>query len=220
MKTNNTTLEKGQVSLVQAMQEHETEVQKNVPYVRLADGESKKLSLTGNISKTQDNTNPVMTVDGVATDNPAYYASIVQNDLQFGTQPQVYVSNGMPQAPVSTPTFTQSQGAATISLPSGWSVDSAGNLSVNGQQPSLSQSEQFANAYAQYLGWYQATNPNANSAQGKQAFPTTPNWYNQLATNEQGGVYAGNLAALQDASKESPSIYWWDEFGDIAVEYI
>ena len=54
MKTNNTTLEKGQVSLVQAMQEHETEVQKNVPYVRLADGESKKLSMTGNISKTQD----------------------------------------------------------------------------------------------------------------------------------------------------------------------
>lgn len=54
MKTNNTTLETGQVSLVQAMQEHETEVQKNVPYVRLMDGESKKLSLTGNISKRQD----------------------------------------------------------------------------------------------------------------------------------------------------------------------
>ena len=54
MKTNNTTLEKGQVSLIQAMQEHETEVQKNVPYVRLTDGESKKLSLTGHINKTQD----------------------------------------------------------------------------------------------------------------------------------------------------------------------
>ena len=54
MESVQQTQEKVQISLADAMREHDTEAQKNVLYVRLADGETKKLSLTGNIKKTQD----------------------------------------------------------------------------------------------------------------------------------------------------------------------
>ncbi|MDE1870863.1 MAG: hypothetical protein KGI06_01330 [Candidatus Micrarchaeota archaeon] len=54
MTTNATTMEKQQISLAQAMQEHDAEIEKNVLYVRLLDGESKRLKLTGNINKTKD----------------------------------------------------------------------------------------------------------------------------------------------------------------------
>ncbi|MCL5419732.1 MAG: hypothetical protein M1354_02535, partial [Candidatus Marsarchaeota archaeon] len=161
--------------------------------------------------------------------NPAYYTALLGNGIigqyEGTTAPQAPVTTStfsdlptimLPPgktafsgeiftlAPVTTPTFTQSQGTATIVLPQGWSVNpTTGDLIIQGNPnngaPTLQQSEQYANAYAQYLGWYQATKPSTNSAQGQQAFPTTPNWYNQLATNVQGGVYAGNLAALQYA---------------------
>ena len=104
------------------------------------------------------------------------------------------------QVTVTTPTFTQSQGSAAIMLPAGWSVDSSGNLTVNGQQPSLSQAEQYANAYAGYLNWYQA-NPQPKSAaqSSTSTLPPVPNWYNTLSEAPSGGVYAANLAALQYA---------------------
>ena len=105
----------------------------------------------------------------------------------------------------TTPTFTSSSGTGEILLPQGWSVDSTtGDLSVSGNKPTLQQSEQYANAYSQYLNWYQANNPSAStegSASSAQAppMPMVPNWYTQLQDSPQGGAYMANLASFQYA---------------------
>ena len=133
--------------------------------------------------------------------NPAYYTASLNNGA-IG----LYEGTTAPQAPVTTPTFATTTGTPTIVLPQGWSTDSNGNIYVNGQAPTLQQSIQYANAYAQYLSWYQSASPSsATSTSGAQGAasaavpPQAPNWYNQLATNPQGGVYAANLATMQYA---------------------
>ena len=125
--------------------------------------------------------------------NPNYYATMLGN----GAIGQ-YEGTAAPQAPVSTPTFTTSTGSPAIELPQGWSTDTNGNLYVNGNAPTLQQSEQYANAYAGYLSWYQANNPNpTSSSTNAETPPPVPNWYNTLLTAPSGGASAANLAALQ-----------------------
>ena len=69
--------------------------------------------------------------------NPDYYATMLGNG-QIGE----YEGATLPQAPVTTPTFTTTAtGSPVIELPQGWSTGSNGNLYVNGNAPTLQQSE-------------------------------------------------------------------------------
>jgi hypothetical protein len=105
--------------------------------------------------------------------------------------------------PITAPTFSTSSGTPNIILPQGWSTDSSGNLYVNGNAPTLQQSEQYANAYAGYLNWYQANSPSSTSSSTNQATtpPPVPNWYTTLSqsSSPSSGIYSANLAALQYA---------------------
>ena len=140
--------------------------------------------------------------------NPSYYTALLGNGV-IGQ----YEGTTAPQAPVTTPTFTTNAGSPTIMLPQAWSTDSNGNLYVNGQAPTLQQSIQYANAYAQYLSWYQSANPPSTaSAQNTQsAPPPVPNWYTEIFQSQasgaprttetwdeyNSGLATGSLASLQ-----------------------
>ena len=123
------------------------------------------------------------------------------------TAPQA--ASATSSAPVTVPTFTTASGSPLIELPQGWYTDANGNLYVNGnsvngqftggQAPSLQQSEQYANAYAGYLNWYEANNPNPSTSSTTTATPPVPNWYNTLLTAPTGAVSAANLATFQYA---------------------
>ena len=131
--------------------------------------------------------------------NPAYYATLLGN----GTIGE-YEGTTAPLAPVSTPTFTTATPTPTIELPQGWSVNpTTGDLTIQGNPnngaPTLQQAEQYANAYSQYLTWYQANNPAPSSTNAETSPPPVPNWYDTLTTAPTGAVTAANLAALQYA---------------------
>jgi hypothetical protein len=130
-----------------------------------------------------------------------------QNPQAFWNTAATGLPSGYAAAPVSTPTFTTASipytGSPTITLPQGWSVDKNGNLTVNGNQPTPQQSEQYAKAYAGYLSWYEANNPNPSTSttNTETAPPPVPNWYNTLVQSGSpvAGIYGSNLAALQYA---------------------
>ena len=88
-----------------------------------------------------------------------------------------------------------------LALPTGWSLDSNNNLIINNQQPTLQQSEQFANALSGYLAANQQT-PQAMQQSTQQTsqlvLPAEPNWLTQLnnSGNADASIYAANLAAL------------------------
>ena len=99
----------------------------------------------------------------------------------------IYEGTTAPQAPVTTPTFTTTAtGSPVIELPQGWTTDSNGNLYVNGNAPTLQQSEQYAKAYADYLNVYEANQINNPTSQTSSIStettppPAMPNWHNAV----------------------------------------
>ena len=91
------------------------------------------------------------------------------------------------------------QSSPSLLLPSTWSTDKAGNLYVNGANPTAQEATQYANALIEYQ---QALNSYPSASQAQQASATSPasslmhtNWYQALLNNPSGGVQAANLAA-------------------------
>ena len=117
------------------------------------------------------------------------------------------LSNEYASAPVTTPTFTTASipttGSPTIVLPQGWSVNpNTGDLTIKGNPnngaPTTQQAVQYADAYADYLNWYQS-NPQPSSSSTETSPPSVPNWYKILLTTPSGGIATASLAALEYA---------------------
>ncbi len=105
-------------------------------------------------------------------------------------------------ATLSSYGITAAPAGATILLPVGWAIDSSGNLTVNGQAPTLAQSEEYANAVTSLL----SENPQAatSTSMGVSAPTPTPNWVSAIqeagnSGNAGAASYAANLAAYQIA---------------------
>ena len=91
------------------------------------------------------------------------------------------------------------QSSPSLLLPSTWSTDKAGNLYVNGANPTAQEATQYANALIEYQ---QALNSYPSASQAQQASATSPasslmqtNWYQALLNNPLGDVQTANLAA-------------------------
>jgi hypothetical protein len=160
--------------------------------------------------------NAQITIDGKTYSTQqldALYNSLYNQEYTLPT-PQAFwnvagtgLSNEYASAPVTTPTFTTASipttGSPTIVLPQGWSVNpKTGDLTIKGNPnngaPTAQQAVQYANAYADYLNWYQS-NPQPSSTSTETSPPSTPNWYKILLTTPSGGIATASLAALEYA---------------------